>query len=97
MADLEQHDCIQFVLPSNGRAMPWIFRDAQGRDFDFHFQSRQRIHDDVLGCVNWAIAGGGLFQIYHFVAEAALRRGENHRCDQAADDNPPGHRHAAAS
>ncbi|MDR6394001.1 LysR family transcriptional regulator [Herbaspirillum seropedicae] len=76
IAELEQHDCIQFILPSSGRAMPWIFKDAQGRDMDFHFKSRQRIHDDVLGCVNWAIAGGGLFQIYHFIAEAAVRRGE---------------------
>ncbi len=84
VSDLEQHDCIQFILPSSGRAMPWIFRDAQGRDLDFHFQSRQRIHDDVLGCVNWAIAGGGLFQIYHFVAEAAVRRGELVEVLQAA-------------
>jgi DNA-binding transcriptional LysR family regulator len=40
---LKEHDCIQFILPSTGRAMPWIFKDGQGRDMDFHFQSRQRI------------------------------------------------------
>lgn len=76
LADLETHDCIQFVLPSTGRAMPWIFKDTEGRDIDFDFRSRHRVHEDVLGCVNWAIAGGGLFQIYHFIAEAAVKRGE---------------------
>lgn len=76
VADLEWHDCIQFVLPSGGRAMPWIFKDAAGEDIEFNFQSRYRVHEDVLGCVNWAIAGGGLFQIYHFIADAAVKRGE---------------------
>lgn len=84
VTELQQHDCIQFILPSTGRAMPWIFKDAQGRDMDFHFKSRQRIHDDVLGCVNWAIAGGGLFQIYHFIAQAAVQRGELVEVLQAA-------------
>jgi DNA-binding transcriptional LysR family regulator len=56
--------------------MPWIFKDAAGKDIDFNFRSHKRVHDDVLGCVNWAIAGGGLFQIYHFIAQAAVMRGE---------------------
>ncbi|QOH70179.1 LysR family transcriptional regulator [Pseudomonas juntendi] len=76
LADLNDHDCLQFVLPSTGRAMPWIFRDVAGKDIDFTFRSQKRVHDDVLGCVNWAIAGGGLFQIYHFIAQAAVDRGE---------------------
>lgn len=74
--DLASHDCIQFVLPSTGRAMPWIFRDHDGKDIDFAFRSRLRVHDDAMGCISWAAAGGGLFQIYHFIAEAAARRGE---------------------
>jgi len=76
LAELNDHDCLQFVLPSTGRAMPWIFRDTAGKDIDFTFRSQKRVHDDVLGCVNWAIAGGGLFQIYHFIAQAAVSRGE---------------------
>lgn len=75
LADLKAHDCIQFVLPSTGRPMAWIFRDA-GADVDFAFNSRQRVYEDVLACVSWAQAGGGLFQIYHFVAAEAVRRGE---------------------
>ncbi|HEX6733977.1 MAG TPA: LysR family transcriptional regulator [Azonexus sp.] len=76
LEDLADHDCIQFVLPSTGRAMPWIFRDRDGQDIDYPFRSRLRVHDDVMGCVSWAAAGGGLFQIYHFIAEPAVRRGE---------------------
>jgi hypothetical protein len=56
LADLKAHDCIQFVLPSTGRPMAWIFNEA-GAEVDFAFSSRQRVHEDVLGCVNWAFAG----------------------------------------
>ena len=76
LADLAAHDCIQFILPSTGRAMPWIFRDDAGKDIDYAFRSRQRVHDDALGCISWAAAGGGLFQIYHFIAAPAVARGE---------------------
>ncbi len=65
--ELRQHQLIQFVLPSSGRPMPWIFR-AAGEDIDFAFTSRRRVHEDVVGAVHWARAGGGLFQIYHFIA-----------------------------
>lgn len=74
--ELVAHDLIQFVLPSTGRPMPWIFRNAAGEDIDFNFKSRQRVHEDVLAGVGWAIAGGGLFQIYHFVARKAVEAGQ---------------------
>lgn len=74
--DLAAHDCIQFVLPSTGRAMPWIFRDDDGQEIDHTFRSRLRVLDDALGCVSWCRAGGGLFQIYHFIAEPMVQRGE---------------------
>lgn len=76
LADLEAHDCIQFVLPSTGRPMTWLFRDESGKDLEWGFRSRQRVHDDALGCISWARAGGGLFQIYHFIADAAVEAGE---------------------
>lgn len=72
---LHQHECIQFVLPSTGRAMPWIFR-KEGADVDFSFDSHIRCSEDVLGCVTYAKAGGGIFQIYHFIAEEAVKQGE---------------------
>ncbi len=76
LEELAAHDLIQFVLPSTGRPMPWIFRNAAGEDIDFSFKSRQRVHEDVLAGVGWAIAGGGLFQIYHFVAREATKAGQ---------------------
>ena len=66
LEDLEAHDCIQFVLPSTGRPMSWLFRDENGKDIEIVSRSRMRVHDDALGCISWARAGGGLFQTYHF-------------------------------
>jgi DNA-binding transcriptional LysR family regulator len=73
--DLKQHACIQFVLPSTGRALPWLFREG-GVDVERTLGGSIRVFDDVLGCLNHARAGGGLVQIYHFIAQDALRRGE---------------------
>lgn len=73
--DLPRHDCIQFELPSTGRPMPWAFC-VDGREFDYAFESRLRVSDDVLGCVSLARAGGGLYQTFDFVAAEAVQRGE---------------------
>ncbi|MED5617689.1 LysR family transcriptional regulator [Ideonella sp. BN130291] len=75
-AELLARDCIQFILPSTGRPVPWVFRGSDGRDIDLQFASPWRVEDDVLGCLTWAQAGGGLCQIYHFAAQAAVARGE---------------------
>jgi DNA-binding transcriptional LysR family regulator len=74
LAELKQHDCIAFVLPSTGRAMPWLFRDSDA-DVERTIDGPVRVQDDVLGCVNHARAGGGLCQIYHFIVRDALREG----------------------
>lgn len=72
---LLQHDCIPFVLPRTGRAVQWLFRE-DGVDTERSVDGPVRVLDDVLGCVNHARAGGGLCQIYHFIADAAVRSGE---------------------
>lgn len=74
--DLAGHDCLQFVLPSSGRATPWLFTTRDGKDLDYAFRSRLRVFDDAQGCVSWGSAGGGLFQTYHFIAAPAVARGE---------------------
>lgn len=74
--DLAHHDCLQFILPSSGRTMPWILKTPNGEDFDYIFRSRFRLLDDAFGCISWGNAGGGLFQTYHFIAEPAVARGE---------------------
>jgi len=75
LADLKHHDCIPFVLPSTGRTVPWLFRN-QGAEVELIVDGRVRFHEDVLGCVNHARAGGGICQMYHFIARAAVARGE---------------------
>jgi DNA-binding transcriptional LysR family regulator len=75
LADLKQHHCIQFVMPRTGRPLPWLFRE-NGADLERSLGGSLRVLDDVLGCVNHARAGGGLVQIYHFIAQHAVQRGE---------------------
>ncbi len=75
LEQLRTHRLIQFVLPSTGRPLDWIIRNQQS-DEAFSFKSQYRIYDDVLGCVTWARAGAGLTQIYDFIAEPYLKRGE---------------------
>lgn len=73
--ELHKFHCIQFVRPSTGRAMPWIF-DVDGQKTDFNFKSALRVQGDVLACVACARAGSGLFQIYHFIAAPYVASGE---------------------
>jgi DNA-binding transcriptional LysR family regulator len=72
--DLAHHACIQFMLPSTGRGMSWIFKNA-GADVEVPIRGQVRCSEDVLGCVTYAKAGGGLCQIYHFIVEEDLRAG----------------------
>ncbi len=76
LEDLNNHDCLQFVLPTTGRAMPWIFTTADGKEVNYTLPSRLRVLDDASGCLSWGNAGGGLFQTYHFIAGPAVARGE---------------------
>ena len=75
LAELKKHDCIQFVLPSTGRPLPWLFRES-GEDVERTLSGSVKVFDDVLGCFNQARAGGGLVQIYHFIAREAVAQGE---------------------
>lgn len=67
-AQLKDHDCIAFVMPSTGRGLPWVFRQ-DGQDIDLPVQSRVSVQGDLLGCLSYAVGGGGLLQAYHFVAQ----------------------------
>lgn len=76
LEDLTSHQCLQFILPTTGRPMPWILRTPDGDDLDHVFASSQRVLDDASGAVAWGMAGGGIFQTYHFIAAPAVARGE---------------------
>jgi DNA-binding transcriptional LysR family regulator len=71
---LRDHTCIQFLLPSNGREIPWLFR-KNGRDIEVRTDGGYRCAEDVLGGVTLARSGAGLFQTYRFIVEDDLRRG----------------------
>jgi DNA-binding transcriptional LysR family regulator len=69
--DLREHDCIQFILPSTGRPMSWLF-SKEGADVAQPLESAVRFSGDVLGCVGYAQQGGGLFQTYDFIADSPV-------------------------
>lgn len=75
LAELEQHECIQFALPSSGRQIPWLFRE-DGHDKEMLLSGHYHCSEDVLAGVTLARAGAGLFQTYRFVAERELAEGQ---------------------
>ena len=73
--ELKKHACISFILPSTGRELPWLFRD-EGADVERVPTGKVRVFDDPLGVLNYARAGGGLCQMFHFIAADAIKRRE---------------------
>jgi len=71
---LGAHNCIQFALPSNGRNIPWLFRDGD-EDIELPTTGLYGCAEDILGAVTLARAGGGVFQTYRFIVEDDLRTG----------------------
>lgn len=73
-AALFAHECVQFVLPSSGADVPWLFWDG-GVVRALPTRGALRCHDDVLGPVTLARAGAGLVQTYRFLVADDLARG----------------------
>lgn len=71
---LAAHECIQFLLPSTGAAVPWLFRH-KGEAVELATQGQFRCADDILGPITLARAGVGLAQTYRFLVEESLREG----------------------
>jgi DNA-binding transcriptional LysR family regulator len=74
LADLDSHDCIQFVRPVTGQDMPWLLRE-NGKAFDFETRGRIRFMGDILGLVTAAVGGAGVTQTYRFMVEQDLASG----------------------
>lgn len=73
-ADVAAHRCLVFRMPSTGRARPWQFvRD--GMPLEFAPATRVTL-DDGEALVEAAIAGLGLAQVPHYIAQAGLAAGE---------------------
>lgn len=72
--DLEQHDCIQFELPSSGRPITWLFNEGN-KEREMLTSGGYLCSDDVLAGVTLAKHGAGLFQTYRFIVERELAGG----------------------
>ncbi len=72
--DLQQHECIQFELPSSGRRITWLFSEG-GKEREILTDGGYLCSDDVLGGVTLAKHGAGLFQTYRFIVERELAEG----------------------
>ncbi|MBN3846808.1 MULTISPECIES: LysR family transcriptional regulator [Burkholderiaceae] len=75
LEDLEQHECIQFDLPSSGRRISWLFMERGEEREVLSAKGHYLCSEDVLAGVTLARAGAGLFQTYRFVAEKDLADG----------------------
>jgi DNA-binding transcriptional LysR family regulator len=71
LGDLERHECLQFVLPSTGQLIPWLFRD-DGADIELATAGGIACSGDLLGMVTLARHGAGLVQTYRFIVENDL-------------------------
>lgn len=74
IADLAQHECLPFIMPSTGRPAPWLFH-VDGAETDWTPDGTIEIHDDVLGIVSLAEAGMGICQSYDFIVRERISRG----------------------
>jgi len=72
--DLAKHDCIQFLLPSTGQPVQWLFH-VDGRAVDVPTHGSFTCSDDVLGGVTLVRHGAGVLQTFRLVVEDDLQRG----------------------
>lgn len=72
-AQLADHTCIAFVMPSSGRLLPWSFVPGPRA---WTPQSPVRCSDDALATISLARAGVGLVQIYDFLVAQEVERGQ---------------------
>jgi DNA-binding transcriptional LysR family regulator len=71
---LANHDCIQFVLPSTGQPVPWLFR-REGRDIELATPASYRCTEDYMAIVTLARHGAGLLQTYRYIVKDDLAQG----------------------
>lgn len=74
LADLAKHQCIQFLLPRNGRPVPWQFREHD-KELELTTTGDYCCAQDVLAGTTLARSGAGLFQALGFIVDDDLRHG----------------------
>lgn len=75
LEDLARHDCIQFVLPSTGRLVPWTFM-RDGVELELAGSDAVVCAEDFLGINTMALHGAGIAHTYRFTVERELASGE---------------------
>lgn len=97
--DLQQHECIPFILPSTGQAVPWLLAH-NGQHINYTARGHLQCHEDTLGPVTLVRTGAGLAQSFLFLVEDDLRSGRlvELLADYAGTSRPfsllyPAHRH----
>lgn len=68
--DLDTHQCIQFIMPNSGRALPWSFQENK-KLIEWVPNNPVLISGDVVGAIRFSNANGGVFQCYDFIAKHA--------------------------
>lgn len=74
IADLQHHDCIQFLRPASGRPLPWYLHEG-GREHEVLTRGAYCVSDDVTGCITLLRHGAGLVQTLRFMVEDELHAG----------------------
>lgn len=64
-----QHTMLPFLLPSTGRALPWLFL-VDGESVEMSLKSSVRVSEDPLGALTLARSGMGLVQTFEWIAKA---------------------------
>lgn len=75
IAQLRQHDCIQFELPSTGRRIAWPF-NVDGKLTEVPTEGGYSCSEGYLGMAVLARAGAGIVQTYRFIVERDLAQGD---------------------
>lgn len=64
-----KHTLLPFVLPSTGKALPWIFMQ-NGQQIDFSPSSAVQVSEGPVGCVVLARHSVGIVQTFGWIAES---------------------------
>ncbi|WP_284616680.1 LysR family transcriptional regulator [Aquabacterium humicola] len=72
--DLLQHECLQFLLPSSGQPVPWVFH-RDGAELELATRGGITCTDDILGPATLARAGAGIVQTYRYMVDDDLKQG----------------------
>lgn len=75
IADLQHHQCIQFILPSTGKEVPWTML-IENEVVEIQTQGHLNCSEDILATITLAQHGGGLLQTCRFIIENDLKQGK---------------------